>query len=140
MPEDEMQSVELKLELEHDVLTELRRRAEADELAPVEDDSLLRYLVYLGAGYVEAERVVEKASSWDEAYAALHRLYGAAEGEASVLQFHYTESARGFAEEERARPAHERMGDAYMGLVELMEAEAALRERRIGNLEKALRR
>ena len=45
-------------------LAEVRR----DELAPEDDETLLRYLVYLGAAYVEADR----ASTYDR----LHRLFG----------------------------------------------------------------
>jgi hypothetical protein len=113
-----------------------RARASSDPLARHEDDEkLFRYLVYLGAAYVEAERVVEEADSWPAAFRRLHRLYGAAGGEASVLHFHYGESARGYADEQRAHTAHERMAGAYEALVEKMEREIAIREERIRNLE-----
>lgn len=103
-----------------------------DELAPEDDETLLRYLVYLGAAYVEADR----ASTYDR----LHRLFGAVGSRAAVLRFHYGEQARGFAEEKRAHAAHERMAGAYEGLVEKIEAEIALREERVRKLEAALER
>ena len=109
-------------------LAEVRR----DELAPEDDETLLRYLVYLGAAYVEADR----ASTYDR----LHRLFGAVGSRAAVLRFHYGEQARGFAEEKRAHAAHERMAGAYEGLVEKIEAEIALREERVRKLEAALER
>ena len=103
-----------------------------DELAPEDDETLLRYLVYLGAAYVEADR----ASTYDR----LHRLFGAVGSRAAILRFHYGEQARGFAEEKRAHAAHERMAGAYEGLVEKIEAEIALREERVRKLEAALER
>jgi hypothetical protein len=117
------------VEVEVDVRLEGIRR---DELAPESDDALCRYLVYLGAGYVEAER----ASTYDR----LHRLFGAVGSRAAVLRFHYGEQARGFAEEKRAHAAHERMAGAYEGLAEKLEAEIALREQRVRKLEAALER
>jgi hypothetical protein len=104
------------------------------------DEQLLRYLVYLGAGYVEADRVIAAAPDAAEAFDRLHRLFGAVGSQSAVLRFHYGEQARGFAEESRAQSAHERMAGAYEGLVEKMEAEIALREERVRNLETALER
>jgi hypothetical protein len=108
------------------------------EPAPEEDEKLLRYLVYLGAGYLEAERLVAEAGEPAQAYAELHRLLGAVQGEESVLRFHYFEAARGFAEESRAQAAHERMAGAYEALIEKMEGEIALREERVRRLAEAL--
>lgn len=136
LPEDA--TAEVELDLNASEVSELLRLAEEDELAPTREEPLLRYLVYLGTGYVEAERIVAEAASADEAFRELHRLYGAFHGRASVLRFHYSESARGFAEEQRARAAHERMAGAYEGLVDRIEAEISTREERIANLEEAL--
>jgi hypothetical protein len=111
------------------------------ELAdPRRDEPLLRYLVYLGAGYVEADRVIAAAADATDAFDRLHRLFGAVGSRSAVLRFHYGEQARGFADETRAHAAHERMAGAYEGLVEKIEAEIALREERVRNLEAALGR
>jgi hypothetical protein len=107
---------------------------------PRRDEPVLRYLVYLGAGYVEADRVIAAAADATEAFDRLHRLFGAVGSRSAVLRFHYSEQARGFAEETRARAAPERMAGAYEGLVEKMEAEIALREERVRNLEATLER
>jgi hypothetical protein len=121
LPPGEVVEVEVEL-------AEIRR----DELTPEGEDALLRYLVYLGAGYVEADRV--------GTYDRLDRLFGAVGSRAAVLRFHYGEQARGFAEEKRAHAAHERMAGAYEGLVDKLEAEIALREQRVRKLEAALER
>lgn len=110
------------------------------DAGPGEEEKLVRYLVYLGAGYVEAERLVALSGGPAEAYAELHRALGAAQGEESVLRFHYSEAARGFAEESRARAAHERTAGAYEALIEKMEAEIAFREERTLRLRDALGR
>ena len=115
---------------------DLQRRAAADALAPTDEPTLGRYLVYLGAAYLEAELLLAEP----EAFARLHRFYGGVGGEAAVLRFHYAESARGYAEEKRARAAHERMAGAYGSLIEKMEAEITTREERIRNLQAALER
>lgn len=135
LPEDE--TTEIDLDLGETELEELRSRAES--ITPTDEAVLLRYLVYLGTGYLEAEGVVAAAPSTQEAYSRIHRLLGAVEGEMAVLHFHYTESAREFAEEERAHAAHERMAGAHEALIEKLEAEIAIREERIANLEAALR-
>lgn len=130
------ETVELELALDDTRLRHLRQRAEP--LAPEDDDALLRYLVYLGAGYAEAERAADGPRA--EGEARLRRLLGAVEGELAVLRFHYAESAREYAEEARAHAAHERMARAHRALVEKLEAEIATRQARIANLEAALDR
>jgi hypothetical protein len=130
------ETAEVELDLDDERLRRLRERAEP--VAPEDDDALLRYLVYLGVGYAEAERAA--AGTPAEADARLRRLLGAVEGELAVLRFHYAESAREYAEETRARAAHERMAGAHRALVEKLEAEIAAREARIANLEAALGR
>lgn len=129
LPEHTTRSVEIPLD--GDERAELRRRAAEDELAPEEERVLLRYLVYLGQAYIEAEKLVDEADSWRAAYEALQRPFGGIIGQTSVLHFHFGEAERGFAEEQRAHAAHERMAGAYEGLVEKMEAEIALREERL---------
>jgi len=118
---------------------QIQAQARRDELAPTGEEALLRYLVYLGSAYLEAERVVDESESAAEAYSRLHKLFGAVGGRGAILRFHYSEAARGFAEEERAQAAHERMAGAYETLVEKMEAEIAIRETRVDNLEEELR-
>jgi hypothetical protein len=132
LPEDE--TVEVDLGVIN--LEELRSRAES--ITPVDEAMFLRYLVYLGTGYVEAKAVADAAPSVQEAHARIHRLLGAVQGHTAVLHFHYTESAREFAEEERAHAAHERSAGAYEALIEKLESEIATREERIANLERAL--
>ena len=119
-----------------DDLHELRGRAES--IAPADEATFLRYLVYLGTGYTEAEAVAEEAPSREEAYERIHRLLGGVQGHTSVLHFHYAEAAREFGEEERAHAAHERMAGAHEALIEKLEAEIASRRERIANLERAL--
>ncbi len=130
----------VRLNLRDDELAEARAGARSDEFAPSDEEQLFRYLVYLGTAYVEAERVMEAADSWAEAFARLDRHYGGVSGEASVLHFHYGESARRYADEQRAQAAHERMAGAYEALIEKMEQEIQIREQRIRNLEEAERR
>jgi hypothetical protein len=134
LPDDD--TVEIELDVDESGLAELRSRAES--IVPTEEATLLRYLVYLGAGYLEAEEAA--AVPTPEAYARIHRLLGAVDGERAVLHFHYIESAREYAEEERAHAAHERMAGAHGALIERLEAEIATREERIANLEEALAR
>jgi hypothetical protein len=136
LPGDE--TVALDLDLDETGLAELRGRAET--ITPADEPTFLRYLICLGTGYLEAEGVAASAPSTREAYARIHRLLGAVEGEMAVLRFHYAESAREFAEEERAHAAHERMGGAHEALIEKLEAEIATRQERIANLEAALGR
>jgi len=119
-------------------LNEIHARAQHDELAPDHEETLLRYLIYLGAAYLEGERIVAESESPTQAYARLHKLFGAVGGRGAILRFHYSEAARGFAEEERAQAGHERMAGAYDALVEKMNAEIATREERIRNLQEAL--
>jgi hypothetical protein len=96
LPEDE--TTEIDLDLGETELEELCSRAETSRRRTRQCYSAS----YLGTGYLEAEGVVAAAPSTQEAYSRIHRLLGAVEGEMAVLHFHYTESAREFAEEERA--------------------------------------
>ncbi|MGB2952833.1 MAG: hypothetical protein WBB74_05515 [Gaiellaceae bacterium] len=136
LPGGEMTLVDIDLDDRDE--QELRRRAEVDALAPSDYAALARYVLYLGFAFLEAEMLAEDAGSPAEAFARLHRLYGGVGGEGAVLRFHYSESARGFAEEKRARAAHERMAGAYEFLIEKMQAEIATREERIGRLAEEL--
>jgi len=95
LPEATLEHVELAVDKRE--AEDLVRRAGTGEDAPTARDPLLRYLVYLGAACLEAESAVDKAASWEEAYDALHRRYGAAYGELSVLRFHYSQESRRFA-------------------------------------------
>ena len=133
---DSAGSAQVEIDVDPAGLDELRGRA--GDAAPTADEDLLRYLVYLGAGYLETEAVSAAAPSVHEAYARLDRMHAAVEGHSSVLSFHYGESAREFAEEERAHAAHERSAGAYEGLVEKLEAEIAAREKRVVRLKRAL--
>jgi len=121
-------TVAIELELDPDV----RARATDDPLAPDDEIDLLRYLVYLGAAYLEAERVAD--------YAEIHRRFGAVGGKAAVLRFHFAEAARAYAAEQRAAAANDRYAGTYGLILERIEQEIAVRERRIANLEEALRR
>jgi hypothetical protein len=55
-----------------------------------------------------------------------------------VLRFHYSRASRRFADEQRAHRAHARSAGGYEALLEKMDAEIAIREERVGNLEEAL--
>jgi hypothetical protein len=126
------------VELRADDLPAVLGRAAAEGVAPDDRDQLLRYLTYLGAAYLEAERIVERAPSIRAAYDELHRRFGAAGAGASVLRFHWAEAARNFAAEGRAAAAHDRFAGTYQAVVEKMEREIATREERIRHLERAL--
>jgi hypothetical protein len=132
------ETVDVELPLGRAGFDELRRRAES--IAPGDEEMFSRYLVYLGAGYLEAEAASASAADVEEACARVHRLLGAVDGQTSVLHFHYAESAREYAEEQRAHAAHERTAGAHEALIEKLEEEIAAREQRIANLEAALRR
>lgn len=127
------------IELDDSLRPELRARAERDELAPELEPVLLRYLVYLGAAYLEAEQLVSAAADPEEAYRQLSRRVGGVTGRTAVLRFHYSDHARRFAEERRAKAAHDRMAGAHAGLVERFEDEIAVREERVRNLREARR-
>src|SRR5438105_1447127 len=136
LPSGETELVELRLDAGG--LRRARAILEREERAPATDDSLARYLVYLGAAYLEAERVVAGAASVADAYARLHQLFGAVGARASVLHFHYGEQSRSYADERRASVAHERLAGGFEVLAEKMQAEIAVREARLRNLQEAL--
>lgn len=115
---------------------ELSRRAIEDGTAPHAAPDLLRYLVYLGTAYLEAERVGTKAPG--HAYEELHRLLGQAGATSSVLRFRYAESAREYAAESRASASKARFVGTYELLTERLVAEIGTREERVRNLERAL--
>jgi len=136
LPEGTTVTVELGLEAGE--LAELRRRAAGDELAPDEGPALLRYLVYLGAAYVEAERVVQEAGSLEAAHAAVHARYGQAGAGSAVLRFHYGEASRLHTARRRARAAHELTQAIYADSARRLEREIETREERLRNLRAAL--
>jgi hypothetical protein len=136
LPSGETQAIELDLGPAE--LRRARATLEAEERAPGTDESLARYLVYLGSAYVEAERIASTAASVEAAYRDLNRLFGAVSGRASVLRFHYAEQARAYAEEQRAHVAHERLAGGFEVLTERMQAEIAIREERLRRLRAAL--
>lgn len=119
-------------------LAEARRRAERDDLAPCGEEALLRYLVYLGAAYVQAEREAERAGSLQEAYAAVYALYGQAGAATAVLRFHYGEASRLHSARERARAAGEITRAIYVDTAGRLQREIALREERLRNLRAAV--
>jgi hypothetical protein len=127
-----------ELSLAPDEFDVVRVRAVAEGLAPDREGELLRYLVYLGAAYLEAEQVVDEASSAHDGYDELHRRFGAVSAGAAVLRFHWAEAARTYADEQRAATAHGRGVGGYEALVEKLEDEIATREDRILHLEEAL--
>jgi hypothetical protein len=128
------------VEVEPALLESVRERLGAQELAPGSEAALLRYLVYLGAAYLEAESVAARSGDVGRAFERLHREYAAVGGEAAVLRYHYSEEARMHAAEQRAEAAHERSAGAYLALLERMRAEVATREERVRRLEEARRR
>lgn len=137
-PKSAGSALEVEVEVDIDQARLDRLRARLGEEAPTADEDLLRYLVYLGAGYLEAEAACAGASGVEDAYERIDRLHAGVEGYSAVLIFHYGESAREFAEEERARAAHERSAGAYEALVAKLEAEIAAREERVDRLQRAL--
>src|SRR5947207_2803603 len=56
----------------------------------------------------------------------------------SVLHFLYGEKSRSYADERRASVAHERLAGGFEVLAEKMQAEIAVREARLRNLQEAL--
>jgi len=128
----------VSVELGPDELDPARARL-AEDGQPTSGEAFLRYLCYLGLGYLETDREAAGAASASDAYERVHRLFRSVDGERAVLHFHYGEAARAFGEEQRAQAAHERMAGAYEALVEKLEREIACREARIRNLEEVLR-
>jgi hypothetical protein len=122
-----------RFELDDGLRGELVARGAADGSAPADDAALARYAVYLGAAYLEAEQA---AGGGDPAgcYATLHRMLGAVGGGEAALRFAYAEEARRHAGEQRAAAAHDRMASAYVGLIEKLRAEIAVREARVARL------
>ncbi len=130
--------VAVEVELGEAELAELRRRAAGDELAPAEDEELLRYLVYLGAGYVEAERTIEREESVEAAHAALYAGYGQAGAARAVLRFRYWEASRLHTARGRARAAKELAHAIYADATRRIEEEIEVREERARRLKAAL--
>jgi hypothetical protein len=130
----------VRLELDEQVCTALRERAARDPIAPEDEAALLRYGVYLGMAYLEAEDAIADADDDGERYRRLHRLLGAVDGGEAVLRFTYAEQARRHADEQRAAAAHDRMAFAYADLIEKLRAEIALREQRVEHLRAELER
>jgi hypothetical protein len=75
LPVGVVRTVDLEVDEE-----KLARRAAADELAPSGQRALARYVLYLGAAYLEAERTSAGATDPSAAFERLHRLYGAVGG------------------------------------------------------------
>ncbi|MER3410463.1 MAG: hypothetical protein C4306_10325 [Thermoleophilia bacterium] len=134
----EGKTVAVELDLDDADLAEIRRRAAGDELAPDDEAALLRYLVYLGAAYVEVERTVEEAGSLQAAHAAVYARYGQAGAGSAVLRFHYGEASRLFAARRRSQAAHEITQAIYADTARRIEEEIAVRAERVCNLKAAL--
>jgi len=130
-------TVTTELTVAPEELESVRARAGAEGVAPDREAELLRYLVYLGAAYLGAGQMVERASSARDAYDELDRAFGAVSGAGAVLRFNWAEAARNHADEQRAAAAHSRVVAGYEALVEKLEREIAVREERIRRLEEA---
>jgi len=131
-------TVDVELPVDATTLAQLHDRVEAESLAPDEDDGLARYLLYLGAAYLEAEQAAAETESAEGAYRAVYRLYGKAGAASSVLRFHYGEAARASNGERRATTGRDIFVAAYGRTLDRLEQELDTRERRVRNLERAL--
>jgi hypothetical protein len=117
-------------------LAELRRRADEEGVAPEGDERLLRYLVYLGAAYLRAERVV--ASDTGDAFALIRANADASKGAAASLRFAYAEAVRDDGTSRRAIVAEEHFLGSFAHALGTMEEEVEARRARIQELEAAV--
>lgn len=124
------------LELEDDELSALRRRAHVEGIAPGEDEHLVRYLIYLGAAYVRAERVRMEAPA--DAFERIRRSCDAAKSAGAALRFRYGEAARAYSADTRAIVAEEHFVAAFGPAVDAMAEETERRRDRIAALEEGL--
>jgi hypothetical protein len=122
----------VEVDLDEARLAELRRRAADEGVAPEDDDRLLRYLVYLGAAYLRAERLGA------DALAAVRSQADAAKQAGSSLRFRYSEATRADGTARRAIVAEEHFLGAYGNALASMEAEVEARAERVRALEEAL--
>lgn len=134
LPPPTAEPVDVKVE--GDALRALRAAAEAEGAAPEDDEQLVRYLVYLGAAYLRADRIA--AEPPDQTFDRLFRLAGEARGAASVLRFHSGEAAREHAGEARAVVAAELVVVSLLPAVERLEEETRRRRERVRILREAL--
>jgi hypothetical protein len=116
-------------------LVELRRRAEAEDVAPDGDEALLRYVVYLGAAYLRAERVT--AGEPGDPLAAVRARADAAKSAGASLRFQYAEAVRADGTARRAIVAEEHFLGSISDALAAMETEVEARRSRIEALEEA---
>jgi hypothetical protein len=124
------------VDLDETGLAELRSRAEDEGVAPEGDQKLLRYLVYLGAAYIRADRV--SAGEAADAFAAIRAQVDAFRGAGASLRFSYSEAVRGDGTSRRAIVAEEHFLGAFEHALSAMQAEVEARRGRVGELEEAV--
>jgi hypothetical protein len=124
------------VDVDEDALTELRRRADEEGVAPEDDERLLRYLVYLGAAYIRAERVVEGGTA--DAFGLIRANADASKSGAASLRFAYGEAVRADGTSRRAIVAEEHFLGSFADALATMEAEVEARRARIQELEAAV--
>jgi hypothetical protein len=124
------------VDLDEDGLAELRRRAEDEGVAPDGDEKLLRYLVYLGAAYIRADRV--SAGEPGDAFTMMRAQVDAFKGAGASLRFAYSEAVRGDGMSRRAIVAEEHFLGSFDNALAAMEAEVEARRARIDELEGAV--
>ena len=123
------------VDLDEAGLAALRRRAEEEGVAPEGDERLLRYLVYLGAAYLRAERIPNESG---DALAAIRAHIDAANSAGASLRFAYSEAVRGDGTSRRAIVAEEHFLGSFADALAAMEAEVEARRARIEELEGAV--
>ena len=123
------------VDLDEGGLAELRSRAEDEGVAPDGVENLLRYLVYLGAAYIRAERVSEGESG--DAFAAIRAQVDAFKGAGASLRFAYSEAVRDDGASRRAIVAEEHFLGSFEHALAAMEAEVEARRARVEELEGA---
>jgi hypothetical protein len=124
------------VDLDEAGLAELRGRAEDEGAAPDGDERLLRYLVYLGAAYIRADRV--SAGEPADAFAAIRAQVDAFKSAGASLRFAYSEAVRGDGTSRRAIVAEEHFLGSFENALAAMEAEVEARRARIDQLEEAV--
>jgi hypothetical protein len=123
------------VDLDEARLADVRRRAEEEGAAPDGDERLLRYLVYLGAAYIRADRL--RASETD-AFVTVRAQVDAFKSAGASLRFAYSEAVRDDGTSRRAIVAEEHFLGSFAGALAAMEAEVEARRARVEELEGAV--
>jgi hypothetical protein len=125
----------VEIDLDEAALDGLRRRAEDEGVAPDDGHELLRYLVYLGAAYIRADRVSEGETG--DPFAVIRAQVDAFRAAGASLRFAYSEAVRDDGMSRRAIVAEEHFLGSFAHALTAMETEVEARRARVEELEEA---